>query len=172
MPLRTQYHLYGGVLLPSGGLSPAVGGLHLRLHHDVLWRFILQRPWVKTLLLFAWVLLEWVWYLGMSVVWGLCSCYWRQWGGSIVYRSVCAWISANWSLANHHFYFLHITTRKISFKCQRSYNLCTSLTLYSSFSILFLMFSIVTPWIVKLRVCRGTGLSTPWGIANACCEEK
>lgn len=40
--LRTQYHLYGGVLLPSGGVSPAVGGLHLRLHHDVLWWLILQ----------------------------------------------------------------------------------------------------------------------------------
>lgn len=40
---RTQYHLYGGVMLPSGGVSPAVGGLHLRLHHDVLWWFILQR---------------------------------------------------------------------------------------------------------------------------------
>lgn len=40
--LRTQYHLYGGVMLPSGGVSPAVGGLHLRLHHDVLWWLILQ----------------------------------------------------------------------------------------------------------------------------------
>ena len=50
-PLRTQYHLYGGVLLPSGGVSPAVGGLHLRLHNDVLWRLILQWPWVKS---FSW----------------------------------------------------------------------------------------------------------------------
>lgn len=45
---RTQQHLYGGLVSSSGGVSAAVGGLLLRLHHDVLRGLVLQRSWVHT----------------------------------------------------------------------------------------------------------------------------
>ncbi len=45
---RTQHHLYGGLVSSSGGVSAAVGGLLVWLHHDVLWGLVLQRSWVHT----------------------------------------------------------------------------------------------------------------------------
>lgn len=43
---RSQHYLSRGFLLQSGRVSAAVGGVQLRLQHDIIWRAALQWPWV------------------------------------------------------------------------------------------------------------------------------
>ncbi len=50
---RPQHYLSRGFLLQSGRVSAAVGGVQLRLQHDIIWRAALQWPWVYHLSFFT-----------------------------------------------------------------------------------------------------------------------